>query len=252
MNHSRTSSATPFTLMVFTILRLVGVEPDATTSVSQTTIYPEPLVWVGNTPPSQAESQALLQLIEQLDKEPQWAEWEAFIAAHADSPWAPSVQAQFAYWSWDRGLNSVALRHWEAAWEATRQYTDGKGKAVADFTLAYWTKLLASLGRVEKLGEIFKETKGRILSNQTQIRMFEQAREAYGIMMTHPALSYRCGTFSLAEVGRRLPGANSSLNKLIGVPSPASGFTLTRCDWGQVRLGSGLKIQHLIREIVEC
>jgi hypothetical protein len=53
----------------------------------------------------------------------------------------------------EHGRYTPALEHWEQAWAATRHHKTGDGKAVADYALAHWTRLLASLGRAWKLSK---------------------------------------------------------------------------------------------------
>src|SRR5206468_11693477 len=87
---------------------------------------------------------------------------DQFISAHADSPWTPCLRAGLGQYYREQGRYTLALDHWQKAWAATKSLS-GPGKHVADFTLAHWSSLLARLGRVETLHELFAETKGRPL-----------------------------------------------------------------------------------------
>jgi hypothetical protein len=77
------------------------------------------------------------------------------VVTYPDSPWVPSLRINLGKYYRDNGQYTLALEHWEAAWEATKHYPAGEGKKVADYALAHWTRLLAGLGRVETLDRLF-------------------------------------------------------------------------------------------------
>jgi len=179
--------------LAVSILLLMGApkasaQPGGTTDLAdqttQTRIFPEPLVWVGEHAPETAESEALLAILGQLQRELadpipvkivttnagiitatykrapiHYPVLEQFISQHPDSPWTPSLRANLAEWYREQGRYTLALEHWEKAWAATKGLSSN-ATGVADFTIAHWTSLLASLGRVDTLREIFAEIKG--------------------------------------------------------------------------------------------
>ena len=163
---------------------------------------------------------------------------ESFVLSHPASSWTPSLQANLGKYHRQRGRYTLALGHWEAAWEATRHYRSGQGKMVADFVLAHWTRLLASLGRYETLESIFGQNRGRVLDDGPLAQMWVRNREAFGQMQRHPGVSYQCGIFALDAVARqgRLPYDAAALQS---VPSPPAGFTMKALDElsGQLKLG---------------
>ena len=75
---------------------------------------------------------------------------------------------------------------------------------VADYTLAHWTRLLASLGRYETLSAIFDQTQRRVLDRGPLSQMWARTREAFADMTLHPEHSYKCGTFALDHVAQAL------------------------------------------------
>ncbi|MBI3192219.1 MAG: hypothetical protein HYZ36_06085, partial [Pedosphaera parvula] len=92
--------------------------------------------------------------------------------------------------------------------------------------LAHWTRLLASLGRIEALEVIFKENSDRVLDQGPLSQMWSRTREAYAMMRVRPEIAYRCGTFAMANVGRVLYGEQVNPRPLWREPSPPVGFTL--------------------------
>ncbi len=155
--------------------------------------------------------------------EPDLSPLEQFVATHPGSAWVPSLRAQLGKCYRERGRCTLALRHWEAAWQVTRQM-DGDGKLVADFTLAHWVQLLASLGRTEMLRTLFSETEGRTMDGGPLQQTFNAAREGYESMLRSPGTSFMCGTYGMFHAAGALGWTN--VTELLSVPSPVGGFTL--------------------------
>ena len=154
---------------------------------------------------------------------------ETFVATHPGSSWTPSVQANLGQYHRQQGRFSLALQHWEVAWQGTKHHRNGPGKRVADYGLAHWTRLLASLGRTETLAALFQENRERVLDQGPLSQKWARTREAFRQMQRRPGLSYQCGTFALEAVARQNRSAYDAL-ALLEVPSPASGFTMKNLD----------------------
>ena len=187
----------------------------------------QPFVWVGNQPPDEAESLALWIVLDNWRANGYQAgadDIESFIEAYPNSAWTPSLHANLGRVYLDRGRMSLALEHWEAAWLATRPYPDGSGKLVADYTLANWTRLLASLGRYETLAVIYQETEGRALDSAVAQKWL-RTKEAFHDMGRHPWHSYKCGIYALHNVAQAL-NLSYDAPALGSVQSPASGISV--------------------------
>lgn len=227
--------------------------------VSRMHVFGEPLRWCGVGEPTEDESKALYDLAQIVEKQrlkPTLIEvpredggrtirrapikyelLEGFIAEHPDSGWTPSVRAYLGKWYRQQGRYTRALEHWEKAWESTKEGNvqlstsnaeSAERKQVADFALAHWSSLLASLGRVDALKEIFEATKGRGFSEPYLQQMFDAAGEGYRSMLMQPEFSFQCGTYALQEVAMKLTNVARLTNApgLLGEPSPRAGFTL--------------------------
>jgi len=205
-------------------------ETRSTTSISdqisQAPIFPNGLRWVGSIPPSEKESALLLSGI-QSNEATNWIQnLESFVAQFAGSPWTPSLRSYLGGIYYQRGQYSLALKHWERGWEATKGFEQGAGKEVADSILAPWCSLLASLGRVEKLRALFDEAKNRTFENPQLQLLYQRALEGQSVMLVSPETSYRCGTFALFHVADFLACDRAALRGLRDVPSPTNGFSL--------------------------
>jgi RHS repeat-associated protein len=205
---------------------LIAANDDYTAQLSRARLLSQPLVWVGATPPGAEESRELWETFG-VGSDKKIADTidglTAFMEAHPHSPWIPSLNGNLGNYYRERGYFSLALEHWQAAWDATKDMTDLKGRQVADYALVNWLSLLASLGRTDTMKELFTETHERHLGPlQT---LYDQSREGYFMMMTHPDICYRCGTYALNAVAQALYKTN--LFREIGEqPSPSSGFSM--------------------------
>lgn len=187
------------------------------------------LVWISDELPPEHESQALWDALQVLHNEgikPGIARLEQFVSAYPVSAWTPSLESNLGLHYRRQGRYSLALQHWESAWELTRSYESGQGKAVGDMTLAYWTPLLASLGRVNYLTEIMEETKYRDMGKGAFQARFGRVREAFNGMIQKPGISYGCGTFALGNVLGTLGIEGRAIKELQLIPSPKSGFSM--------------------------
>jgi len=131
---------------------------------------------------------------------------EAFVTENPTSVWTPSLQANLGRYHCTEGRWTKALEHWGQAWDATKQYNGGAGKRVADYTLAFWTRLLVELGRLDELQVIFAEAQGRVLDGGSLTQKYLRTREGYGILRQHPVAGYRCGWLVLNHLAIALRG----------------------------------------------
>ena len=138
---------------------LPGVETPVAVSYAQQVqaqpVYGAPLEWLGNRAPDEAESQALLSVLQ--DTRTGIAALEAFLKAHPDSAWAPSVHFNLAEQLNHQGRRSQALTHWAAAWNGVKNDPSPKGQALAAQVFNSWTICLLGLGQTEKLTLLFSE-----------------------------------------------------------------------------------------------
>lgn len=191
-------------------------------------LFQSPLIWVGATPPDGEESHILYQLAG-LDPDQKPADvisgLESFLDAHPNSAWTPSLLANLARYYRSQGRYSLALDHWQRAWNITKDSAEPGARKVADYTIAYWTQLLSSLGRVDELQRLIAAVNDRPLGNSELQREFDVARRAAAIMQGQPGASFRCGTFALYNVARAL-NVKSDFSPLEDLPSPKTGFSM--------------------------
>lgn len=200
---------------------------DAETQIKQARFFPEPIVWLGNDRPAEADSRLLLEALH-LPRtngvQPVIEALERFVQSHPQSPWTPCLQANLGAWHSAEGRYTLALQHWEAAWLPSRNQTTGPGKRVADLVVVNWTSLLAKLGLVDKLQEVMAEAARNPVSRLHDQAVMSRNAQALQFMQAMPGTSFRCGTIALSHVLRSLSGTVEAW--LRDFPSPQTGFSL--------------------------
>ncbi len=246
--HSSPWSVNPLVALV--LLLFAGALPVDGQSVadrlSRQLFYDEHIVQVGPLASSEQEAQLLLETLDawRASRYQNGVEQlEEFLNTLTNSPWAPSLDAVLGKYYNDVGRYTLALEHYELAWAATKSDATRNGKRVADLAFANWTRLLASLGRIETLDALFQETRGRVLDRGPLSQKWARTWEAIAEMRQKPGISYKCGTFALNNVARALR-LNYDAGPLMREPSPTTGFSLQALTELSTRLRLGLVPVH--------
>jgi RHS repeat-associated protein len=197
--------------------------------VSRSRSVGQPLVWVGDTPPSEQESRELWEAMgdgQMKTRQDVAASLEGFVKAHPQSSWRPAIEERLGSYYRGTGYFSLALSHWEESWNEAKGLKDAKGTTEAEQGLIHWLQLLASLGRTDRMKDLFDETKDRSMPGLRR-NAYPRLERAYRHMLAHPADSYRCGTFALNAVGQALYGSNH-LREIVLLDSPETGFSMAK------------------------
>ena len=194
-------------------------------------LFEQPLLWTGEKAPTENENLEITQIIESRHSckpEELVQKFERFLADHPNSPWAASLHCNLGRYDRMHGYYTRALAHWETAWSFTKKSKSGNAKAIADYTLAHWTSLLGSLGRMDTLTALFDETADRVFESGPLQQIVNGTREGLHTMRTRPGGSFKCGTFALHGVARVLQGPAAKTKEIDQAPSPKEGFSMTR------------------------
>ena len=188
--------------------------------------FQEPLVPVGAT--SKGENQALAQALTDYLKggageatEP----LEAFLSAHPDTAWRPSLLLDLGLVYRRTGYFSRALSNWNEAWRLAKTASDAYGQAVADLALAESATLHARLGRMDTLADLLKETEGRRIQGSAAQKIY-YARQGLSQMKTEPGQSFRCGPLALDQVLNLGRAGGRSDPRVADFPSTTKGTSL--------------------------
>lgn len=199
---------------------------NTTQQILQMQTFREGVVWIGDKEPSEAENKQLLDILNNLDK-PSWRSGlEKFLQEHPKSPWAASLEYDYASFYRRTGRTTKALEQFETAWALTKNDSSPAGQKLSGAILANWMDLLSSLGRSDKLKELIAVGDQWHFVNAEDRDKFQGAKNSYYLMQAHPNIAYRCGTFALKAVGEKLESNNPALEELTELPSPTNGFSM--------------------------
>jgi hypothetical protein len=122
------------------------------------------------------------------------------------------------------------LEQFQAAWALVKNDKSSQGQRLGGTILANWTDLLSSLGRLEQLKELIAVGDGWHFVNPQDRNEFRGAKNSYFLMLEHPEMAYRCGTFALKAAGGVLKPNDPALENLVEEPSPTNGFSMAALE----------------------
>ena len=94
-------------------LRAPAQTNDTTRQILQMHTFREGLVWIGDQEPSEAENKELLEVLNHLNESWWIAGVEQFLKDYPNSPWAASLQYDYASFCRRTGRTTKALEHFE-------------------------------------------------------------------------------------------------------------------------------------------
>ncbi len=180
------------------------------------------VVWTGDTAPTEPECAMVAAVANSTEA------LEAFAVAYPDCGWAPGARKVLGTHYRESGLATLGLTNWSFAWCRLKDMTNDAAKSVANYALASQAELLSSLGRVSELHTVLQAAEAREFLEHNDRRRIETAREAYQMMVSHPALSFRCGSLALANIARQQEQPDETIAALIEEPSTTIGISLAR------------------------
>lgn len=151
---------------------------------------------------------------------------EGFVANYKDSAWTPAIQYNLGRLYYHTGYFSKAIATYEAVWDACRRRKEVRGQAIAMQAASELALMYARTGRKGELMALLAQSKDHKFADHTKVKN-DQASEGLAVMKALPGISFRCGTFALANVCRKL-GKAVPADFLDSHPSTEQGFTLAQ------------------------
>jgi RHS repeat-associated protein len=192
----------------------------------------QPFVKVGEGVSSAAEDDILLGSVKKMQVggfSAAVGDLETFAATYTNSPWVSSVQANLGRYYYEHAMFGKASEQWRTVWNATRMENGGTGKQVADFAIAYWTKMLLGLGDIDEVKMLFAQAEGRIMSKPIWQQMVNNTRVQCNSMQAQTDVAFRCGVYALNHVLSVLkPGVIYDHDKINQMASPVTGFSINK------------------------
>ena len=161
-------------------------ESPSDAELSNAHVFPEPLIPMprGTTA---AENRALARALRQYAdgrRSEMVAPLLQFIAQYPRTAWKASLLANLGTVYRSAGYLSRAFNAWELAWSESKEETEPRARAVADFAIGEWFELSHKLGRPTKVVERLQEVEGRNLTGRAGQKM-ALAREGVWVTRVH-------------------------------------------------------------------
>jgi RHS repeat-associated protein len=162
--------------------------------------FEEPLIATGPTSPK--DDAALLQALRTFrdrGAEDDFTALENFIKSHPHSAWRIGLLTNLGLLDYHYGYFSRAIAVWTQAWQAGRDITDLRGKALVDRAIGELARMHARLGHVDELDALFHDLGDRHVTGQAT-EAVSGAREGLWMMRHDPGVSYLCGPMALKNL----------------------------------------------------
>jgi len=160
----------------------------------------EPLV--RTAPTTAAQDQALAEALAARDRRRMpdgLGQLEAFVSAHPDSGWTPSVLTNLGISYLHQGYFSKALDAWRTAWRLGKASDVPEGRALVDRAVGEFAMLQASLGRMNELAALFDEIGSRAVTGSATEKV-QVAREMLGLIDKKDHHLFTCGPLALQSL----------------------------------------------------
>lgn len=148
-------------------------------------IFDEPLVPTGATTAedNRALAQVLRHYVAGRNRE-NVSQVLAHLQRFPASPWRASLLANIGTVFNQHGYYTRAFESWNSAWQLTKDATDPRVRAVADYAIAEWLDLMSLFGDVAALEGKLKELDGRMVTGSTGARI-KVARQGLWVLKNH-------------------------------------------------------------------
>ena len=231
------------------IVGVNAIESASTLEIRRQLVFTTPIVWVGSQSPAEGESAALLEAIHVFGGggvNGGMLALESFLSQYPSSAWSPSLRSHLAEHYRNLGRFTLALSHWEAAWNSTKDSDDAGSREIAARVLAGWSRLLASLGRVDQLETLFAECKRLGYDKSLQAFHLQVTQTAMETMKRRPGDSYRCGSLALSQIMHYSQPTNIAIGLVRTLKSPDGGFCMS--DLAEIAATNGLFVTAVRRK----
>jgi len=192
-------------------------------------VFREPLLPVGEVP-TKAENNALAAALVAFARRADLddaSDFDPYLRVHPNSPWFVSLQTNLGLHYYARGLYSLAIPAWEAAWEKGKHATAQNGKVVADRAVGELIKMYARLGRMDRLRPLLEEVDKRPLLGSAG-ELVSAGRQGLWLMENRPGDAFRCGPLALARAAKPGVGVQNYASKTSALRSTTDGTSLAQ------------------------
>ncbi len=204
-----------------------GAAPAPASAVIAAAHFEEPLVPSGTA--SDEENSALLTALTRYGAQTakdDFAVFDTYLNAYPKSPWRVALLADMGLLDYHYGYFSRALGAWQQAWDAGRQDTDPRVKALVDRVAGELLRMHARLGHAADIEKLIADMGDRKLTGQAT-EALTGAREGLWVFRNNPGIGYLCGPMALKNLLLALGRPEAQVRFLDDYRSGPNGVSLT-------------------------
>jgi len=166
-------------------------------------------------------------------------ELEAFVATHTNSAWSPALRLWLARRAQLRCAYVTAANHFSAAWASAAGVEGAPARRIAGEALSGLAMSLAQAGRLDELDAL--EMQARHLGILPAGSGWKEAMELRASARKRPDRTYKCGLYSLDQLGRLIQPGQFESKAITDTASSVEGFTAA--DLVQIAARAGLRVR---------
>jgi len=222
-------------------------DPPTDQEILASGILPQPLLPTGQTTADENR-----ELVRALTEYQRWVRPDArpedlspitgFIRDYPGSRWEPALDVSLGIIYRRAGLMSKAMESWQRGWDLTKDSTDRNKRAIADYAVGKLAEFEAYLGRVETLGPLLDEVKGRPIHG-TGATNISDASQGLAEMRTNPGDAFRCGPMALRQIALA-QGRQAQAEQLDRAQSTSRGTSLMQVTSLARKAGMNFQMAH--------
>ncbi|HAV63671.1 MAG TPA: type IV secretion protein Rhs, partial [Verrucomicrobiales bacterium] len=220
--------------------------------ISRARVFEEPLVPIGGEPSMEenlALATALLGYANRTGPD-DFSSLTGFLERHPGSPWRAALLTCLGLEYYNTAHYSRCLDAWEKAWQAAKNATDARGRAIADRAVGELAFMYARIGRMEELDGLLESVESRVFTGAATERI-TGAGEGLWHMQNKPEIAFKCGPYALQQILKsdlRLLGSSpeTALRAIRDFPSTQKGVSLPQVT--ELSKKVGLNYQMAFRD----
>ncbi|MBV8056363.1 MAG: hypothetical protein JO071_14100, partial [Deltaproteobacteria bacterium] len=165
-----------------------------------------------------------------------------FLKTHPHSRWRAALFMNLGIIYRTTGHMSKTLEAWQRAWDLSKDASDAKARAVADYSVGELAEFEAYLGRFETLAPLLAEVKGRPMHGPGAAKISD-ASQGLAEMHRWPQDAFRCGPMALHRICL-LRGRTAEAYRLEKTRSTMRGTSLTQVVGWAHEAGLDFQMAH--------
>lgn len=203
---------------------LISLPANAEEELPRLSIHPAPTAAITDPSDTQAFRNAINEFAD-WDNRDSFPLVDSFFQNNPESPWKASLLANLGRVRYQQGCYSLALDHWEEAWNLSKNLEDPAVSRLATRTGLELAGLYTRLGRTNQLQVLLEEISPRQIIGADSERL-ANAKAGLAETLDRPDRAFKCGPYAIHSILRYLDAPAEDDEPVMSSQSTPSGFDL--------------------------